>query len=83
MGVTLPKPPPILIAALRQGMLRLAGREGDGAILNWLSAEDVRQVTPLVHEGGEGKEIAARIFVLPSPIAKRLWRLAGVRWRRI
>jgi probable F420-dependent oxidoreductase len=58
--------PPILIAALREGMLRLAGREGDGAILNWLSAEDVKTVTPYVHEGGPGKEIAARIFVCPS-----------------
>ena len=33
--------PPILVAALREGMLRLAGREGDGAIINWLSADDV------------------------------------------
>jgi probable F420-dependent oxidoreductase len=59
-------PPPILLAALREGMLRLAGREGDGAILNWLSPEDVTQVTPYVHQGGAGKEIAARIFVCPT-----------------
>jgi alkanesulfonate monooxygenase SsuD/methylene tetrahydromethanopterin reductase-like flavin-dependent oxidoreductase (luciferase family) len=45
--------------------LKLAGREGDGAILNWLSADDVKQVAPYVHAGGEGKEIVARIFVLP------------------
>ena len=31
--------PPILLGALRPGMLRLAGREADGAILNWLGAE--------------------------------------------
>src|SRR3954469_3562515 len=32
-----PKTPPnILVAALRPGMLRLAGRESDGAIINWL-----------------------------------------------
>jgi probable F420-dependent oxidoreductase len=55
--------PPILVAALRPGMLRLAGREGDGAIINWLSADDVRAVVPHV---GEGKEIVARIFVCPS-----------------
>ncbi len=62
-----PKPtPPILVAALREGMLRLAGREGDGAILNWLSAEDVSRVVPHVHAGGPGKEIVARIFVCPS-----------------
>ena len=54
--------PPILVAALRPGMLRLAGREGDGAIINWLSADDVTRV---VREVGPGKEIVARIFVLP------------------
>ncbi|MGC0420499.1 LLM class F420-dependent oxidoreductase [Embleya sp. AB8] len=59
-------PPPILVAALREGMLRLAGREADGAILNWLSAEDVERVVPYVHEGGPDKEIVARIFVVPS-----------------
>lgn len=58
--------PPVLLAALRPGMLRLAGREADGAIVNWLSADDVRTVAPYVHEGGEGKEIVARIFVLPG-----------------
>ena len=47
-------------------MLRLAGREGDGAIINWLSAEDVAQVVPHVHAGGEGKEVVARIFVAPT-----------------
>jgi len=73
-GVKVEQKPPILIAALRQGMLKLAGREGDGAILNWLSADDVKQVTPYVHEGGEGKEIAARIFVLP--VADRSMALA-------
>ncbi len=61
-----PEPPPILVAALRSGMLRLAGREADGAIVNWLAPEDVATVTPYVHEGGSGKEIAARIFVAPT-----------------
>ena len=55
--------PPILIAALRPGMLRLAGREGDGAIINWLGAADVPKVTA---EVGPGKEIVARIFVYPT-----------------
>jgi probable F420-dependent oxidoreductase len=59
--------PPILVAALRQGMLRLAGRVGDGAILNWLSADDVKKVVPYVHAGGPDKEIVARIFVVPTP----------------
>lgn len=59
-------PPPILVAALRAGMLRLAGRHGDGAILNWLSVEDVKRVAPIVHAEGAGKQIVARIFVLPT-----------------
>ena len=61
--------PPILIAALREGMLRLAGREGDGAIINWLSADDVATVRPYVDEGGPGKEVVARIFCCPNPDA--------------
>jgi probable F420-dependent oxidoreductase len=53
-------PPPIMLAALRPQMLRLAGREADGAITNWLSADDVRLVRA---ELGPSKELAARIFV--------------------
>ncbi|MGI8493330.1 MAG: LLM class F420-dependent oxidoreductase [Acidimicrobiales bacterium] len=56
-------PPPILVAALRPGMLRLARSEGDGAIINWLGAEDVPQV---LAEVGPGKEVVARIFACPS-----------------
>ena len=58
--------PKILVAALRQGMLRLAGSEGDGAIVNWLGADDVTTVAPFVHEGGPDKEVVARIFVAPT-----------------
>jgi probable F420-dependent oxidoreductase len=64
LSVLPPEQPPILVAALREGMLRLAGREGDGAIINWLSADDVKTVVPHVGTAGE-KEIVARIFVLP------------------
>jgi len=35
-------------------MLRLAGTEGDGAIINWLSAEDVAKVAPIVQAAGNG-----------------------------
>jgi len=63
LGRKPPEVPPILVGALRPGMLRLGGREGDGAIINWLSADDVKQVAP---EVGEGKEIVARIFVCPT-----------------
>lgn len=68
LGVRLEQQPPIMIAALREGMLRLAGRAGDGAIINWLSAEDTRVVTDIVHDasGGEPREMIARLFVVPS-----------------
>ena len=55
--------PPILLGALRPGMLRLAGQEADGAILNWLGADDVAQCRA---EVGDGKTIAARLFVIPT-----------------
>src|SRR3954447_13899606 len=62
--------PQILIAALRPGMLRLAGRESDGAIINWLSADDVAKVVPEVEsarpDGAGAPEIVARIFVAPT-----------------
>ncbi|HZM31761.1 MAG TPA: LLM class F420-dependent oxidoreductase [Acidimicrobiales bacterium] len=68
LGVTPSEPVPLLVGALREGMLRLAGREGDGAIINWLSADDVATVAPIVQEagGGEPKEVVARIFVAPT-----------------
>jgi probable F420-dependent oxidoreductase len=72
LGPVPESPVPLLIAALRPGMLRLAGREGDGAIVNWLSADDVRTVSPFVHEGGEGKEIVARILVAPTTDADKV-----------
>ncbi len=75
LEVPVEDPPPILVAALRPGMLRLAGREGDGAIINWLSADDVRTVVPHV---GEDKEIVARVFVLPTEDLD-LVRLVGKR----
>ena len=70
-GFRLGMPPPtervpILVAALREGMLRLAGQEGDGAIINWLSAGDVKTVSKIVHDQGPKKEIVARIFVCPN-----------------
>ncbi|NUT95533.1 MAG: LLM class F420-dependent oxidoreductase [Saccharothrix sp.] len=57
---------PIMLAALRPNMLRLAGREADGAITNWLGADDVPKVRA---ELGDG-ELAARIFVCPTENAE-------------
>ena len=64
--------PQILVAALREGMLRLAAREADGAIINWLAPTDVAKVASVVHDaaGGEEREIVARIFVCPSDDAE-------------
>src|SRR4029453_18311210 len=74
LGVVPEEPVPLLVAALREGMLRLAGREGDGAIINWLAAEDVATVAPIVHAaaGGEPREVVARIFVAPTDDADRV-----------
>lgn len=66
LGAVPDQAPPLFVAALRQGMLKLAGREADGAIINWLSAEDVRTVAPYVRRYGEDKEIVARIFAIPD-----------------
>lgn len=72
LGVRPEVKPKILVAALREGMLRLAGRESDGAIINWLSPTDVRRVAEVVNDaaGGEEREIVARIFVCPSENAE-------------
>lgn len=56
-------PPPIMLAALRPQMLRLAGREADGAILNWLASYDVPQCLDAI---GTETETIARIFVCPT-----------------
>ena len=72
LGMQIAEPPKLMTAALRPGMLRLAGRESDGAILNWLSADDVKTVAPIVKAFGAEKEIVARIFVAPDPDAERV-----------
>jgi probable F420-dependent oxidoreductase len=71
-----PTPPPnIVLAALRPGMLRLAAREADGAITNWLAPQDVPKVRA---EVGAQPELIARIFVCPTEdadAARHLGRL--------
>jgi probable F420-dependent oxidoreductase len=56
-------PPPLILAALRPGMLRLAAEEADGAITNWLSAADVERVRAVL---GPDPELVARLFVCPT-----------------
>jgi probable F420-dependent oxidoreductase len=59
--------PDLYLAALRPTMLHLAGKEADGVILNWLSADDVRtSIGEFENAGGQGKEVVARIFVVPT-----------------
>lgn len=58
------KPVELLLAALRPQMLALAGREADGAILNWLAAGDVGRCVAAV-DAPEAR-IVARIFVCPT-----------------
>ncbi len=55
--------PRLLLGALRPAMLRLAGAEADGAILNWLAARDVATCRA---EVGTDKYLAARLFVVPT-----------------
>jgi probable F420-dependent oxidoreductase len=77
-GFRMAKPPrepiPVHIAALREGMLRVAGGVGDGAIINWLSAEDVRKSVAVVREAAvaagrnpDQVEITARLMVCIDP----------------
>jgi probable F420-dependent oxidoreductase len=72
-----PDPAPrIALAALRPQMLRLAGREADGAILNWLASTDVARCVAAI--GNPDTEVIARIFVCPTAdaeFARNLGRL--------
>ncbi len=68
------KPVPIYIAALRPGMLRVAGEVGDGVILNWGSPEDVPKSVAVVREAArkagrdaEAIEVTARLFLSIDP----------------
>jgi len=70
-------PPPLLIAALRERMLALAGAEADGVCLSLLSPEDVGGVLPaFVAAGGAGKEVFLRVAVFALADAPRARRMA-------
>lgn len=77
-GFRISRPPaapiPIHIAALRPGMLRVAGEVGDGAIINWLSASDVPRSVSVVRAAAaqagrdpETIEITARLILNVDP----------------
>ena len=66
LRVPTPEPPTVLLAALREQMLRLAAREADGAIVNWLSPADAARVAGIVRAANPAAEIAARLFVIAT-----------------
>lgn len=77
-GFRLARPPaqqvPVYVAALRPGMLRVAGEVADGVILNWLAASDVPRVVGIVREAAAragrdpaAVEITARLLINVDP----------------
>lgn len=64
--------PTLLIGALRPTMLGLAGRESDGAVLTWVSPDDVRRMAPYVHAGGADRNLVVWVSVCPSTDACRV-----------
>ena len=58
--------PPLLIGALRPGMIELSGRLGDGPILNWILPEDLPRILPHARKHRDDVEIAVRIFAAPT-----------------
>ena len=73
IGRRFAEPPPIFIAALQERMLRLAGSEGDGVIINWLTPDDVPKVVAVAKDAAraagrdaDALEVVCRIMVLPT-----------------
>ena len=61
-----PAPPPIVLAALRGKMLRLAVDKADGAFSNFLPLSGLEQVAGQLEGAPEGFELACRFFCLPG-----------------
>jgi len=61
------EPVPIVLAALRGKMLRLAVEKADGAFSNFLPLSGLEQVTGQLGGAPEGFELACRFFCLPGP----------------
>jgi probable F420-dependent oxidoreductase len=79
-GFRLSRPParpvPVFVAALRPGMLRVAGEVGDGVILNWLAPDDVPRCVEIAREAArragrdpDALEVAVRLFVYVDPVS--------------
>jgi probable F420-dependent oxidoreductase len=61
-----PPPVPIVLAALRGKMLRLAVSKADGAFTNFLPISGLAQVTAELDGAGEDFELLCRFFCLPG-----------------
>jgi probable F420-dependent oxidoreductase len=61
-----PPPVPIVLAALRGRMLRLAVEKGDGAFTNFLPISGLPRVTAELEAAPEGFELLCRFFCLPG-----------------
>jgi probable F420-dependent oxidoreductase len=61
------EPIPIIVAALRGKMLRLAVDKGDGAFTNFLPLAALPKVTSALEGAPEGFELLCRFFCLPGP----------------
>ena len=59
-------PPPIVLAALRGKMLRLAVEKADGAFTNFLPLAALPKITEQLHGAPEGFELLCRFFCLPG-----------------
>ena len=82
-GFKLEQPPaepiPIVIAALRDRMLRLGGELGDGTFVNFLPISAVGHVVEQVRAGEQAAgrpvgdtEIVCRFFVVPGPVEESI-----------
>lgn len=60
------EPPPVVLAALRGKMLRLAVEKADGAFTNFLPLAALPKVTEQLHGAPEGFELACRFFCVPG-----------------
>jgi probable F420-dependent oxidoreductase len=61
-----PPPVPIVLAALRGRMLRLAVAKADGAFTNFLPISGLPKVTERLEEAPDGFELLCRFFCLPG-----------------
>lgn len=58
---------PIVLAALRGKMLRLAVEQADGAFTNFLPLDGLPQVVAQLDDAPEGFELLCRFFLIPGP----------------